>query len=293
MYSLNSTFPTYLFFKYDEFKIFSLSHLEIHGVGISLDEDFETVYKKKLFELDDNSMETFLNYFPSIVFNNAKIEVGIDDINLKKCKREIVKILNTKIDLEEIKKFNNDLSFDANIDSVNHSKFYSDLFIFIYKIFFIELSKNIYFFLNDKLEKIKPVNFEEALKKYIKYENDLISKKTTSKDYDKIKVYVDKFRLSLKLKNNKNLYAKLFELEYYIKLNDKNSILKEIVSNYITFNPKTSTIHKNRIERQIFKIISKYYFPFDNPAFNIHNYPLDDTQYVTWYKKIKKVEKIY
>lgn len=287
MYSFNSTFPTYLFFKNDILKFSTAEDLKRQVDDFCKDKNFEADLKKTIFELDGNKVSSIVEFFPFIFYNENNIEILEKDVNQKKCSKEIIKVLNKKVNLQQLLDYTNSLSNNNTIENFNEEYFYSEIIVFIYKIFFIEISKNINFFFDDTLRNKIPLDLKKAIKKYIDYENELLTMEVTKETFDSRKNYVINCRKSLKPLNNLDIYDKILNLHYYTQHQDKNLILYKIITESILFSVGTSTTKKNKIYRHIFKIIAEYYFGFDK-SFDICNFSNDDEYYVNWFKKLKQ-----
>jgi hypothetical protein len=287
MYSFNSTFPIHLFFKNDILIFSSAIDLKSQVEDFCKTETFEADFKKIILELDGNTVGSFVEFFPFIFHNDNNFEILEKDVNQKKCSKEIIRVINKKFDLQQLSSYTNSILKDTTIENFNEEYFYSQITIFIYKIFFVEISKNINFFFDNTFNEKLPLDLKKSVKKYMDYEKELLTMEYTEETFDSRKNYVINFRKALNPVNNLDIYDKILNLYHFTQHQDKNLILYQIITKSIIFRVGTSTTKKNKVYRQIFKIIAEYYFAFDN-SFDISKFSNDDKYYVNWFKKLKK-----
>lgn len=285
MYALNTTFPTYLFFNYENFVVESASEflklVKSTSEFSTSEPDIKEVLSKSI---GLSILEFFVEKYPSIVFGDNCFLFDTKDLNKDNFNVGIFDVLNNKIDLKQIVQLTDALSINGEVTGFKESLFYSYLFDFIYKIFFLEISKNVNFFYDDNIKKRIPINMSKSLEKYVKYEKEIKNKKVTISTYDSRRAYLINSKNSLKPAHEIDVIYMLKQLNYYTEHIDKNLILYNIIVNSISFRESTSVTYRNKIYRDIFKNIACYYFPFDNVGVFFD----DTTRYTNWFKKLNR-----
>ncbi len=281
IFTNNSTFP------FDKFNLLNDSNFSTY----SDIEKFVFIHKEhkfrgNLIELINNFENQHLFQILSIqilrlTFNPKISKILISEVNSDSIvnPKEFVRLLNLKVNLEEITKELNKIenSVDA---TVNSKQFLSQIIIFTYKYLFVKLASLIYCNSIDGLK--EPMIFKEHNDTFIKYSEKQEEGKYTNLNYVSQKEYIKNYFKSFNTDDIKSIEATIEELNLFSNEKNLERKLNELIENSIHINPNLSTIKKNRLLLLLFKLVTCVFF--HREFIDLEN---DDPALIEYFKKFR------
>ena len=256
MYKNGVTFPTFIFFQNDELKITSVDNYRKQSDyckeyilnGNSIEDYLSTLFNKEQPIL---LVHIFAQLFPYFLFNTIEIEKN--------------QLESKYFDLKKFSKFlkNNDfniildyaekLKSNPIINNFNEELFYSKLYVFLYKLYFVRLAECIKISNGTN----RRVIFKKDIEKYVKYATDFENNKTKETHLDQRKNYVENVRKSLKISpfSKKIVNDKLLEIYHYVEYNNKD--LLSFIFDSTSFIEASTRNSQNASLRELFFYLGK------------------------------------
>jgi hypothetical protein len=235
-------------------------------------------YLSTLFRKEDPILyvHIFSQLFPYFLFNS----VDTEKINLKSKYFDIKKFtkLTRKNEFDRILDLTEKLKTNPLINNFNEETFYSELYIFLYKLYFVQLAECLKIFNGTNSR----VNFKRDIEKYVLYSKDFEKKKISESNYDQRKNYIVNVRKSLKVVpfSLKCTNGKLSEIYHFVEYNNKD-LLKFIFAS-VSFVDGSTSNSQNSLLREIVFLLGKH----NLLCFNIyHN--VDDTNYIDDFRQLR------
>ena len=251
MYKNGVTFPTFLFFQNDELKITCIDdyrkqsdYCKEHILnGDNLEDYLSTLFNKEqpiLF------VHIFAQLFPYLLFNSIEVE----KIQLKS-KYFDLKKFNKLIrynDFNKILDYTEKLKSNPIINNFNEELFYSKLYVFLYKLYFVRLAECVKISNGTNSKVI----FKTDIEKYVRYATDFDNNNNRESNFDQRKNYVLNVRkslnilpFSLKLANDK-----LLEIYHFVEYNNKD--LLSFIFDSVSFIEGSTRNSQNASLRELF-----------------------------------------
>ncbi len=270
MYKNGVTFPTFLFFQNDELKITSVDdyrkqsdYCKEHILnGDSLEDYLSILFNKEqpiLF------VHIFAQLFPYLLFNTIeveKIQSKSKYFDLKKFNKLII-----NNDFDKIPVYTEKLKSNPIVNNFNEELFYSKLYFFLYKLYFVRLAECIKISNGTNSKVI----FKSDIEKYVRYATDFENNNIRETYFDQRKNYVLNVRKSLKIVpfSLKLANDKLLEIYHFVEYNNKD--LLNFIFDSVSFIEGSTRNSQNASLRELFFYLGKK----NLECFSIYNKSID------------------
>ena len=281
MYKNGVTFPTFIFFQNDELKITSVDNYRKQSDyckeyilnGNSIEDYLSTLFNKEqpiLF------VHIFAQLFPYFLFNTIELkknQLESKYFDLKKFDKFL-----TNNDFNKILDYTEKLKSNPIINNFKEELFYSKLYVFLYKMYFVRLAEC--FKISNGTN--SRVNFKTNIEKYFQYEIDFANNNNRETNYDQRKNYVKSVRESLKIVpfSKKIARDKLFEIYHFVEYNNKD--LLSFIFHSTSFIEGSTRNSQNASLRELFFYLGKN----NLKCFNIYN-KSNDKNYVDDFRQLR------
>lgn len=255
MYKKGVNFPTYLFFINDEDRTSSISEIK-NQISISAESLSYTDLVKQINEAKGNDIASLLlNYFPNIIFRNRYHgdNFKIDSPFILNNIGFFQSVINNTVSLNELERAISQLE---QIAGFNKLTLINEIYLFIYKCYFLKIFEHISF--SDNIDNKIHFDYPKEIELYFKYKIFIDKDKPYKiKDYDAKKNFHDRLRKSFGAENEIELLAKIENLFSHSR-KEAIKTFGKIISKNLQFNPNQTTNFKNKIFKPLFKIINSF-----------------------------------
>ena len=263
IYRNNSTFPTYLFSRFDNenFESFASLYSSISEREKSIQKiittrnnklnNFREFIIENFKELENQQLFSFLvTHLEQIHFSRI-LPFKKDELENKSISDfRVLQVLNYRFNLKNLHNYIELLKEDKHVISINEEKLVSFFLKITYKYSFTTLASCIYASTDDLKESM---NFTEEINYYEKYTDDLKNGNYDKLNIDMKKMYIQSFQESFSNQNTLEINFIIQELKEYLKDGNVERKLGSLLTNNIIFDSNISKTLKNRLLLPLFK----------------------------------------